>query len=64
MIGVTAGGFPAVEPTGILEPLKSFALTEAYEALQGNIQEVASLRKESSDQLLETLEEWNDYLER
>jgi hypothetical protein len=25
---------------------------------------VASLRRESSNQLLETLEEWNDYLER
>jgi hypothetical protein len=27
-------------------------------------QEVASLRGESSNQLLETLEEWDDYLER
>ncbi len=26
--------------------------------------ELASLRGESSNQLLETLEEWNDYLER
>jgi hypothetical protein len=28
------------------------------------MQEVASLRGESSNQLFETLEEWNDYLER
>jgi hypothetical protein len=31
---------------------------------QANAQEVASLRGESSNQLFEILEEWNDYLER
>jgi hypothetical protein len=40
------------------------ALSELYEALLTEAQEVASLRGESSNQLLETLEEWNDYLER
>jgi hypothetical protein len=30
----------------------------------GTAQEVASLNLESSNQLFETLEEWNDYLER
>jgi len=39
-------------------------LSELYEALLADAQEVASLRRESSNQLLETLEEWNDYLER
>jgi hypothetical protein len=47
-----------------LEPLKFLAFTERYEALLTDAQEVASLRGESSNQLLETLEEWNDYLER
>jgi hypothetical protein len=55
---------PAVESAGIFEPLKFLAFTEAYEALVANAQEVASLRGESSNQLFETLEEWNDYLER
>jgi hypothetical protein len=50
--------------TGILEPLKLLAFTEPYAALPVNTQEVASPRGEISNQLLETLEEWNDYLER
>jgi len=57
-------GFPAVESAAIFEPLKFLAHTEIYEALQPEPQEVASLRRESSNQLLETLEEWNIYLER
>jgi hypothetical protein len=40
------------------------ALSELYEALLTDAQEVASLSGESSNQLFETLEEWNDYLER
>jgi hypothetical protein len=44
--------------------LKFLVFTESYEARPANAQEVASLRGESSNQLLETLEEWNDYLER
>ena len=56
--------FQAVEAAGILEPLKFLAFTELYEAPQTDAQEVASLRGESSNQLLENLEEWNVYLER
>jgi hypothetical protein len=51
-----------VEAAEVFEPLKFLTFTELYEALTR--QEVASLRGESSNQLLETLEEWNDYLER
>ena len=47
----------------ILEPLRILAHTEPYEARPANGREVASLRGESSNQLLETLEEWNKYLE-
>jgi len=39
-------------------------LSEPYEAPLAGTQEVASLRRESSNQLFETLEEWNEYLER
>jgi hypothetical protein len=39
-------------------------LSEPYEAPVAGTQEVASLRGETSNQLLEILEEWNDYLER
>jgi hypothetical protein len=34
-----------------------------YDGASGRLK-LASLRRESSNQLLETLEEWNDYLER
>jgi hypothetical protein len=47
-----------------LETLKFRAFTAPYDALLTDAQEVASLRGESSNQLFETLEEWNDYLER
>jgi hypothetical protein len=53
-----------VEAAGFLEPLKFLAFTDPYADLPANIQEVASLRGESSNQLFEILEEWNDYLER
>jgi hypothetical protein len=56
--------FPAVESTGTLGSLKFLAFTELYEALLTDAQEVASLRGETSNQLVETLEEWNDYLKR
>jgi hypothetical protein len=39
-------------------------LSEPYEAPVAGTQEVASPNLESSNQLFETLEEWNDYLER
>jgi hypothetical protein len=39
-------------------------LSELYEALPANAQESGVPNRESSNQLLETLEEWNDYLER
>jgi hypothetical protein len=52
------------DATLILEPLRLLAYTVPYEALLTSVQEVASLNRESSNQLLETLEEWNDYLER
>jgi hypothetical protein len=39
-------------------------LSEPYEAPLGGTQQVASLNRESSNELFETLEEWNDYLER
>jgi hypothetical protein len=44
----------------------AWASAGVIEAISYNIntQEVASLRGESSNQLLETLEEWNNYLER
>ena len=45
------------------EPLKFLAFIELYE-IHLATQEVASLRGESSNQLLEILEEWNDYVER
>ena len=54
--------FPAVEAAEIFESLKFLAFTAPYDALL-TAQEVASLMRESSNQLLETLEEWNDYLE-
>jgi len=47
----------------MFKPLKFLAFTAPYDALLTDPQEVASLRGESSNQLLETLEEWNDYLE-
>jgi hypothetical protein len=53
----------AVEAAGFLELLKFRIFTEPYE-IRPAVQEVASLRRESSNQLLETLEEWNDYLKR
>ena len=56
--------FPAVEAAEIFESLKFLVFTAPYDALLTDAQEVASLRGESSNQLLETLEEWNDYLER
>jgi hypothetical protein len=55
------------EPVGLrirVRHLKFLAFTAPYDALLTDAQEVASLRGESSNQLLETLEEWNDYLER
>jgi hypothetical protein len=39
-------------------------LSEPYEAPLGGMQQVASLNRESSNQLYETFEESNDYLER
>jgi hypothetical protein len=56
--------FWPVVSAGIFEPLKFLAFTAPYDALLTDAQEVASLRGESSNQLFETLEEWNDYLER
>jgi hypothetical protein len=53
-----------VEPAGILEPLRFSAFTDPYKALLTNAQEVASLRGESSNQLLDILGDWNVYLER
>jgi hypothetical protein len=39
-------------------------LSELYKALLTNTQEVASLRGETSNQLLDTIMDWNVYLER
>jgi hypothetical protein len=55
---------PAVKSAGIFEPLKFLAFTAPYDALLTDAQEVASPNLESSNQLFETLEEWNTQLER
>lgn len=48
----------------IFEALIFLAFTAPYDALLTDAQEVASPNLESSNQLFETLEEWNDYVER